>query len=71
MYNPERDRKRICKQLRRALNKHVVVDFAAEKGIGSTTLYAATNEKDGNPSLHTLLRITRALGLELWVKPAP
>jgi probable addiction module antidote protein len=42
---------------------------ARETGLSRESLYRALS-RDGNPELSTLLRVMRALGLRLAVKPA-
>ena len=43
--------------------------LARETGLGRESLYKALSE-DGNPQLGTVLKIAKALGLELSVRPA-
>jgi probable addiction module antidote protein len=42
--------------------------IARETGLGRESLYKALSE-DGNPELSTVLRVVRALGLELHASP--
>jgi probable addiction module antidote protein len=42
-------------------------DMAAETGLNRQSLYAALRD-GGNPTLNTVLKVVRALGLELTVK---
>ena len=41
-----------------------MTQLAEETGVSRAALYASLSE-DGNPSLDTMLKVTRALGLEL------
>ena len=43
--------------------------LARETGLGRESLYKALSA-EGNPQLDTVLRVTKALGLQLSVKPA-
>jgi probable addiction module antidote protein len=43
--------------------------LARETGLGRESLYKALSA-EGNPQLNTVLRVTKALGLQLSVKPA-
>lgn len=43
--------------------------IARETGLGRESLYKALSA-DGNPQLETILKVARALGLELTVRPA-
>ncbi len=43
--------------------------LAHETGLGRESLYKALSA-EGNPQLDTVLRVTKALGLQLSVKPA-
>jgi len=44
-------------------------DIARETGLGRESLYKALSA-DGNPQLDTILRVVKALGLEISVRPA-
>lgn len=44
-------------------------DIARETGLGRESLYKALSA-EGNPQLDTILRVAKALGLEISVKPA-
>lgn len=44
--------------------------LARETKLSRETLYRSLS-KDGNPSLDTLLKVTRALGLQLQIAPTP
>jgi probable addiction module antidote protein len=46
-----------------------MAEIAQETGLSRTALYASFSE-NGNPSLETILRVTRALGLALRATPA-
>lgn len=43
--------------------------LARETGLGRESLYKALSA-DGNPQLSTILKVAKALGLELSVRPA-
>lgn len=43
--------------------------IARETGLGRENLYKALSEK-GNPQFSTILKITKALGLHISIKPA-
>ncbi|MEZ5558636.1 MAG: putative addiction module antidote protein [Pseudomonadales bacterium] len=43
--------------------------LARETGLGRESLYKALSA-DGNPQLSTILKVTKALGLEISVRPA-
>jgi probable addiction module antidote protein len=45
-------------------------EIAQETGLSRTALYASFSE-NGNPSLDTILRVTKALGLALHASAAP
>lgn len=44
--------------------------LANETGLNRQTLYGSL-KKDGNPTLETVLKVLKALGMELEVKQAP
>lgn len=44
-------------------------EIAKETGLGRESLYKALSA-DGNPQLDTILKVARALGLEISVRPA-
>ena len=44
-------------------------EIARETGLGRESLYKALSA-DGNPQFDTILRVTKALGLEISVRPA-
>jgi len=44
-------------------------EIAEEAGMSRTSLYKSLSE-NGNPSVDTLLKVIRSLGLQLHVKPA-
>ena len=46
-----------------------MTDIARETGLGRESLYKALRE-DGNPSLGTVLKVAKALGLRLHAKAA-
>lgn len=46
-----------------------MTEVARQAGLSRESLYRALSE-DGNPGLDTLLRVTRALGIELSASPS-
>ena len=54
--------------LRHIARTHNMSALARDTGLNRGNLYEALSE-DGNPTLATLLRITRALGLKLRLEP--
>jgi probable addiction module antidote protein len=46
-----------------------MTDLAAELGVSRTSLYAALRQ-GGNPGFATVLKVLRALGIELKARPA-
>jgi len=44
-------------------------EISRETGLGRESLYKALSA-DGNPQLDTILRVAKALGLEISVRPA-
>lgn len=54
--------------LRHVARTHSTSALARETGLNRGNLYEALSE-DGNPTLATLLKITRALGLRLRLEP--
>lgn len=54
--------------LKHVARTHNLSALARETGLNRGNLYAALSE-DGNPTLATLLKVTRALGLRLRLEP--
>ena len=54
--------------LRHVARTHNMSALARETGLNRGNLYEALSE-DGNPTLATLLKVTRALGLRLRLEP--
>lgn len=54
--------------LKHVARTHNMSALARETGLNRGNLYEALSE-DGNPTLATLLKVTRALGLRLRVEP--
>ncbi|MGB5484239.1 addiction module antidote protein [Parasphingorhabdus sp.] len=46
-----------------------MTEISRETGLGRESLYKALSE-DGNPKLDTIVRVAKALGLEITVRPA-
>jgi len=51
-----------------AARAHSMTRLAAETGLSRQALYGALSE-DGNPTLDTVLKVTRALGIEIAAQP--
>lgn len=54
--------------LKHVAQTHNMSALARDTGLNRGNLYAALSE-DGNPTLATLLKVTRALGLRLHLEP--
>ncbi|MBV7535848.1 putative addiction module antidote protein [Duganella sp. sic0402] len=59
----------IAKALGHIARAHGMTQLASDTGLGRESLYKALSE-EGNPSFATILKVTRALGLQLRVSIA-
>ena len=59
----------IAKALGSIARAHGMTQLASDTGLGRESLYKALSE-EGNPSFATIVKVTRALGLQLRVSVA-
>jgi probable addiction module antidote protein len=59
----------IAKALGVIARSHGMTQISKETGLGRESLYKALSG-EGNPSFDTILKVTKALGLQLRVEPA-
>lgn len=59
----------IAKALGNIARAHGMTQLASDTGLGRESLYKALSE-EGNPSFATIVKVTRALGLQLRVSVA-
>lgn len=66
---PDGDASFVAKALGDIARAKGMSEVARETGLGRESLYKALSA-EGNPQFDTILRVARALGLEISVKPA-